>query len=75
MKIDSVNYRVIIKTSAEWDEYIIRLYHRDNMQLCLGTYHTDDREDASGTAAWLLDWAEKNRPVTPTIVESEDIPF
>ncbi len=75
MRIESAKYFVRVSHSAEYDEYIIRLYDKRNMKLCLGSYHTDDREDAQQTALCMLSEAEEKQITQPMAVEFDDIPY
>jgi hypothetical protein len=42
--------RVTIKRDRDWGEYIVRTYRGGKL---VGTYHTDDKKDAQGTAAFI----------------------
>lgn len=69
MKIEAGTYKTTIKYNSEWNEYIVRLYNKQNESKMLASYHTDDKDDAIGTAnkmlseALMLGWREgKTQP-------------
>lgn len=71
---ESDNYRACISRDVDWDEYVIRLYKKGERQE-VATYHTDDGEDAHGTAKLMLVEAETKQPVKLETVSFEDLPF
>lgn len=36
--------------NAEWNEYVVRFYNHKGVHMDASDYHTDDKDDAIGTA-------------------------
>ena len=63
---DTQNYKLRVYRDYEWDEYIARVTRKDT-DVCVSSYHSDDREDAISTGKKELAASELNNSMEKAI--------